>query len=66
MANIFFVYLIHYKNFKIVEGVDQSSATSVSDVESVEEELSENLTSVQKSHHSSKASFIKLYDDHDF
>ena len=66
MANIFFVYFIHYKNFKIVEGMDQSSATSVSDVESVEEELSENLTSEKKSHHSTRASFLKLYDDDDF
>jgi len=66
MANIFFVYIIHYKNFKIVDGVDQSTADTVADFKSVEEELSENLTSVYKRSHSTKTSFIKLYDDHDF
>lgn len=66
MANIFFVYIIHYKNFKIVDGVDQSTADTVSNFELVEEEISENLTSAHKISLSTKTSFIKLYDDNDF
>jgi len=31
MANILFVYIIHYRNFKVVEGVNYEHSESVSD-----------------------------------